>query len=280
MNPVHRPPRAAPLLTGALALALGSALVATPAARAADECTEAVPQSCANCCKLPCIEAEILKAKYQQDFYRQMAKRKNLTQEAYETEEKAMGTAAEAIRVASLDGLETCNYYVPRKSQCYAEQSHFRNAGFRVRTDDAGRVLGTSYNVTTDIENCVANADAMALIPAVSACEGIGRATIAHENKHVADCEARRDAKKPMHLTPNQIAAGEVAGYDAELAALDDVRLEAALDCKQRSCDDAKQPWDKNAEQLGYLINDIVAKGPAKAPSKSPLARPAKGKKP
>lgn len=276
MSLMNGPPRAALALAGALAAAL--ALLPVASAAAADECSEARPQSCADCCKLPCIEAEILKAKYQQEFYRQIAKRKNLTAEAYAAEEKAMGAAAERIRVSSLGGLDTCNFYVPKKTQCYAEQAHFRGAGFRVQRDDAGRVLGTSYTVTTNLETCVANADAMALIPKVAACEGIGRATVAHENKHVADCVARRDAKQNLKLSPAQTAAGEVPGYDVEIAELEKARLEAALDCKQRSCDDAKVPWDKNAEMLGYLINTIVEKGPPKPPSKSPLARGGKGK--
>lgn len=276
MSLMNGPPRAVLALVGVLAAVL--ALLAVESAAAADECSEARPQSCADCCKLPCIEAEILKAKYQQEFYRQIARRKNLTAEAYAAEEKAMGTAAERIRVSSLDGLDTCNYYVPKKNQCYAEQAHFRAAGFRIQRDDAGRLLGTSYNVTTDLENCVANSDAMALIPQVAACEGIGRATIAHENKHVADCVARREAKQSPKLTPAQVAAGEVPGYDVEIAELEKARLEAALACKQRSCDEAKVPWDENAEMLGYLINTIVEKGPAKPPSKSPLARGGKGK--
>ncbi len=275
MNPRSGPPGAVLPLVAVIAM-----MIAQPPAHAApaDECSEAEAQTCADCCKLPCIEAEILKAKYQQSFYRQIAKRKNLTAEAYAAEEKAMGAAAEAIRVSSLGGLDTCNYYVPKKDQCYAEQSHFRNAGFKVQRDDANRVLGTSYTVTTDIENCVANSDAIDLIPKVTACEGIGRATIAHENKHVADCAARRAAKQNLKLTPAQIAAGEVPGYDVEIAALEEARLESALDCQQRSCDSTKLPWDKNAEMLGYLIKAIVEQGPPKPPSKSPLARPRKGK--
>ncbi len=274
MKPHSGPPRAVLPLVVAIAFA-----VALPLAHAApaDECSEAEAQTCTDCCKLPCIEAEILKAKYQQNFYRQIAKRKNLTAEAYAAEEKAMGAAAEAIRVSSLADLETCNYYVPKKDQCYAEQSHFRNAGFRVQRDEAGRVQGTSYTVATDIENCVANSDALELIPKVTACDGIGRATIAHENKHVADCEARRAAKQTLKLSPAQIAAGEVPGYDVEIAALEEVRLQAALACQQRSCDSDRMPWDKNAEMLGYLIKTIVEKGPPKPPSKSPLARTRKG---
>ncbi len=275
MNPSTRP-RAALLLIGVLAAAVAPS--PTRAQSMAPDCKEAQPQSCADCCKLACLEAEILKAKYQQEFYRQIAKRKNLTLADYEAEEKKMGAAAEAIRVASLDGLDTCNYFIPTKDQCYAESRAFQSAGFIVRRDDAGRLLGTSYSVKTDIENCVANANAMDLIPKVAACEGIGLATRAHEEKHVADCKARHEAGQTKALTPAQVAAGEVPGYDAEISTLEQVRLQSALACKERSCDSAKLPWDRNAELLGYLIDSIIANGPPKPAPKSPLARPRQGK--
>lgn len=243
---------------------LGLLAALAPAALRAD----AVAQSCADCCKLPCIEAEILKAKEQRAAYQQMSKRTNWTKETYEAAERAAGEAAEAKRVAALPGLETCNYYLP-ENQSYPESKEFILAGFKLRRDEQGRLLPVDYTLTTDLDRCAANGKALELAPRVSPCEGIGRAAVAHEEKHVEDCLVRRSGKgRPSY---DKVAAGEVRAYDVEIAELERVRLESAEACNEKSCAVKTTDWDRAAEKL--KLDVLALLGKPKPPSNSPLRR-------
>jgi hypothetical protein len=231
---------------------------------------DAAAQSCNDCCKLPCIEAEIVKAKYQREAYRALAKRKDLTTEQYLDAEATLGAAGEAIRIAAAAGLPTCNYYIPEQ-QSYAESRQFIMAGFKLRRDEQGRVLPSDYTLRTDPQSCVANSKALELAPKVAACAEIGSAQVAHEEKHVADCEKLPAAAR--HRTPSQLAAAEVPGYNAEITALEQARRQAAEACNKTSCKVPQKEWDDAAQRMNTDILTLLGKGPKKPPTKSPLAR-------
>jgi hypothetical protein len=250
---------------------LGLLAALAPAALHAD----AVAQSCSDCCKLPCIEAEILKATAQRDAYRTMARRKNWTQAEYEAAEQAAATAAESKRVGAVPGLSTCNYYVP-ENQSYPEQREFQLAGFRVLRDASGRVVGGDYTPKTNLESCTINEKALELLPRVAPCEGIGAAQVNHERKHQDDCRKRDPARRRIAL--NLVAAGEVAAYELEIAELQKLRTEAAEACFDKSCKSAEQDWDRAAEKLKSDIFKLTGRTRKKESSKSPLARDAGGR--
>ena len=231
---------------------------------------DAAAQSCADCCKLPCIEAEILKAREQRDSYLKMSKQKNWTTATYEAAENAAASAAEAKRIAALPGLETCNYYIP-ENQSYPESREFQMAGFKILRDASGRVTGGDYTAKTNLETCEVNTKALQLLPKVAPCEGIGRATAAHEQKHVDDCLERDPARRKIPL--DQVAKGEVAGYDVEIAELEKLRNEAAQACFKKSCESTKTDWEKAAEKLKLDIFKLTGTKRKKPSSNSPLAR-------
>jgi hypothetical protein len=262
-------PIASPARTVLAGLGLLAALV--PAALLAD----AVEQSCADCCKLPCIEAEILKAREQREAYRTMSKRKNWKQAEYDAAEQAAANSAESRRVAVLAGLATCNYYVPA-GQSYPEAREFQLAGFKLIRDAGGRVIGGDYTAKTNLETCRINDKALELLPKVSPCGGIGRAVVAHERKHLDDCEARDPAKRKLPL--DEVAKGEVDGYDVEIAELEKLRGEAAEACFAKSCETAPKDWERAAEKLKTDIYKLTGKTRKKPPTQSPLARDAGGR--
>ena len=256
------PPR-----THRAALAAAGLLLLLSAARAR---ADAVAQSCGDCCKMQCVEAEIVKAKFQREGYRALSQRKNMTLDDYQTQQRSLGAVGESVRVSLLGGLETCNYYIPA-DQSYAESREFIMAGFKVTRDDHGNVLPSDYTLNTDLSSCKANSKALELAPKVAPCSGIGDAQVAHEMQHVADCDKRDPAKR--QLTPAQTAAGEIAGYDVEIAQLEKLRKEIAGVCNKTSCKTQQSNWDVAAQQMGSDILKLLGKSPKKPPSKSPLAR-------
>jgi len=287
MTSTTGPPRAVLLLV-ALAATL---LPAGARAQSTDpNCKSVIPEptdakKCGlDCCMLACIEAEILKAKYQRGFYDHIKSRKKMTKAEYEEEERRMSSAAENIRIASLGSLTPCNYLAlpDVKNICYPEYQDLRRAGFLGRSNDQGQRIGLDYTVKTDLKTCTANSEAMRLIPLVTPCQEIGMATQAHEQKHVDDCLKRREDGLPTEGAPWEIAAGEVPGYDVEIAALEKQRLDTAVVCKIKSCgkkdSNLRKSFDESAQMLGLLIDTVIKLGPPKAPSKSPLRRGKKAK--
>ena len=71
--------------------------------------------------------------------------------------------------------------------------------------------------------------------------------------------------------------AGEVAGYEAELAALEQLRRESAERCTKESCKTSQRQFDRAARLFNTDIKLLLAKGKKKPPSKSPLARGRRG---
>jgi hypothetical protein len=252
-------PRTGPARRAAVLL-LATLLSAAAVPRAAR--ADASAKSCADCCMLVCIEAEILKARYQKQEYQKLAQRKGLTKEAYDRAEAEMGAIGERFRTTAAQGLESCNYYVPDAQQSIAEQRRFARAGFKPG----------DYTIATNLESCVINDAAAGLAPLVTPCSGIGDAQVAHEEQHRADCLARTPEERAA-MTLAQVAAGEAAGYDAEIAALENLRREPAEACKKKSCERSRADWDAAAERLGFQIDQILQAGGTKPASKSPLSR-------
>jgi hypothetical protein len=244
---------------------LGAAtLAAAPAARAG----EPVAQPC-DCCKLVCIEAEILKAQQQRDFYKGIPKNTKMSAAEYEAAEQQAADRAESTRVKYADGNETCNYYDPNLADAM-ELRRMQMAGFQFARNDAGTIVGRNYSLKTNPATCKVNQQAVDYAPRVAACAGIGAAQAAHEQQHVDDCEKRDPAKRER--TVAQTAADELAGYAQEIYELEQLRLQVAGLCKKASCDKDKAAWDRAAEGMLLFVDDVLLRGPTKPPSKSPLA--------
>ncbi|HSM50643.1 MAG TPA: hypothetical protein VLA75_04505, partial [Thermoanaerobaculia bacterium] len=237
----------------------------------------AAAPSCADCCKLPCIEAQLFEAKQMQENYRQLAKQKNLTQAAYEEYEKAAAHGAALSKQAALGRNPDCAWYTPNGTDAI-EMREFQFAGFRAERDAKGRITGWDYTMKANPETCGLNAKAVSLFPRIVSCSAIAEATIAHEERHQSDCEARKRAGKKVTLA--ELALGEAAAYEVEIQRLQAARIEAAQACKQRSCrkdEQPHEPWEVTARLLGTDIDKLLGldKKPA---SKSPLARKGAGR--
>ncbi|HEX9799731.1 MAG TPA: hypothetical protein VGC00_06140 [Thermoanaerobaculia bacterium] len=235
---------------------------------------EPVAQPC-DCCKLVCIEAEILKAQRQRDHYKSVAGNKKMTLEEYEAGEQAAADRAERDRVTYAAGVETCNYFDPNQADDI-ELRRLSNAGFRFGRNDAGVIVGVNYSLKTNLESCTTSESAARYAPKLAACEGIGAAQVEHERQHVDDCEDRDPSKRK--LTPAQTAAGELAGYESELRKLEELRLNVAAQCKAKSCESDKADWEAAADRMLLFVDDVLQRGAPKPPSKSPLStKPARG---
>jgi hypothetical protein len=231
-----------------------------------------VRQTC-DCCKLPCIEAEIIKAQAQRDYYRDAATNKTMTQAQYEAGELAMGAKAETDRVSRLAGLETCNYFDPNLANRF-EQADLERAGFTFDRGKGGGIVGVSYTLATNLEPvCDLPKKAWEYAPLVTACEGIGAAQLTHEQVHIDACKDRRDNHKPPYSKPWQIAAGEVDGYDAEIAKLEDLRFVAAAQCMRTTCVADEEDWQHAADEMILSVEDVLQRGPHKPAPTSPTAR-------
>jgi len=235
---------------------------------------EPVAQPC-DCCKLVCIEAEILKAQRQRDYYKSVAGNKRMTLEEYEAGEQQAAVKGESDRVKYAAGVETCNYFDPNQADDI-EMRPLSNAGFRFALNDAGVIVGVNYSLKTNLESCTTSESAARYAPKLAACEGIGAAQVEHERQHVDDCEDRDPSKRK--LTPAQTAAGELAGYESELRKLEELRLHVAAQCKAKSCESDKADWEAAADRMLLFVDDVLQRGAPKPPSKSPLStKPARG---
>jgi hypothetical protein len=253
---------------------LGSTLLvaaawASRAAAAGSGYASPARQTC-DCCKLPCIEAEILKAQEQRAYYADAAKRKSMTAKEYEAGEDEAASKGERERVKYLPGLETCNYYDANLADPI-EMRSLTFAGF-VFESAGGTIVRTDYTLKTNLETCSLSEKARQYSPMITPCEGIGAAHVTHEEQHIRDCEERREKKLPPRA-PWQIAADEVRGYDAEIAKLEDLRFVTAAQCKKASCKSDEADWQRAADELILSVEDVLARGPHKEPSPSPTAR-------
>jgi hypothetical protein len=254
-------------------MAVAAGLLVAAVARAG----EPVRQPC-DCCKLVCIEAEILKAQRQRDFYKGVPKNTKMSAADYETAEAQAADRAESERARYLDGNATCNYYDPNLADSIEQRRMENTAGFTFERK-GGSITKWSYSLTTNPETCKVNEEAVKYAPKVAACEGLGAAQVDHEMKHVADCEARPVGKRTR--TVGQTAGDEVAGYDTEIFKLEQLRVAVAAQCKQASCKQDKEAWDKAAEEMLLFVDDVLQRAGPKPSSKSPLsAKAGKGGKP
>jgi hypothetical protein len=249
-------------------------------ALAGETLVAAVPEgkSCADCCMLPCIEAQLWEAGYMRNRYGALSKTKGLTSEQYLAREEEFRTVAQAMRSMYTGQNPTCNWYLPPDEM--ESRRLFNDYGYKT-TWTGGSITEIQFNLKVDPAKCeLTRPQARDLMPKVNTCRGMGDAVVAHEDKHIKECEQRRDAaakkgRAPAPLTPAENAAAEVRGYDAEIAQLEKSRREAAAPCMKDSCR-SKSSFDRTARGFGTDIRKLLGLSKKKAPSNSPLRRGAR----
>jgi hypothetical protein len=256
-------------ITGVAALtcALAAVLWAPAAARAAGG-------TCADCCKLPCVEARIWEARYMRGVYKNLAATRGLTQAQYEARESDAKLTSSAMSGIYLGANPACAWDTPDPHDTLGWRQRFRDTGFSIQ--EQGGVESWDFTLKVDPQTCqLTHPRGAEVLPTVTPCDGIGRATVAHEQKHIDDCNAWK-RRGGGALSPMQNAQREVAGYEAELAELEKVRREAAAPCTKKSCESSKLRFDIAARNFGTDIRHILGLD-KKPPSKSPLARSRRG---
>lgn len=252
----------------ALVVALASALAAPGVASAQGG-------SCADCCKLPCIEARIWEATYMKGFYQRLASTKGLTAERYLGRENDAKQLSGAMSGIYLGANPACAWETPDPRNPTSWRDRFQGTGFTI--EEQGGVENWDFTLEVNPETCsLKHPRGAEVLPSVTPCEGIGRSTVAHEQQHIDDCLAHRK-RGGGALTPAQNAQREVKGYERELAELDKVRREAAQACTKTSCKTSGWKWEIAARNFGTDIRKLLGLGAKKPPSKSPLARGRKG---
>jgi len=257
-------PRSPGLRLALLCLAAAAALAASgaPAARA--------QTSCADCCMLPCIEGQLWEAAYMKGVYQRMSKIKGLSEAAFAQREADAHQLASAIRGMYVGANPHCAWYMPPQGS--PEERRFVLAGYKPIHDASGAVTGWNYDLEMDVKDCTMDKRKLDIYPSLTPCEGMARAVLDHEQKHIDDCD-RQQTKGLSAPGPAQRAKNEVNGYEAEMNALQQVRRQAAQACTEKSCPD--RPWDfERAARLFHTdIQAILGLGKVKSPSKSPLRR-------
>jgi hypothetical protein len=252
----------------ALVVALAIALTAAAAARAQGG-------SCADCCKLPCIEAQIWEATYMKGVYKNLAAIPGITKEAYEARESDAKQLSSVMSGMYLGTNPACKWDTPDPRDTTGWRQRFQGTGFSIREE--GGAENWDFTLKVDPATCaLTNPRGAEVLPTVTPCEGIGHATVAHEQKHIDDCLAHKK-RGGGPITPAQNAQREVAGYQAELAALDQLRRESAERCAKESCKTSQPQFDRAARLFKTDIRLLLGQGKKKPPSKSPLARGRRG---
>ena len=275
MSPIRRP---------AVALA-ALAILAPLAAPVRAQVPLPEGKSCADCCKLPCIEAQLWEAQYRRSVYDRMSKIKNIDKATYERRQADLEQTSGAMRSIYVGQNESCNPWTPKDPAEAKRVGADYGIGTEWEVDKKGNQVPARVNYTLQVDptTCKLNKPtAPDVMPKISTCSAMGEAVIAHEQKHMADCQKRADAAKKRGkpadpLTPAQNAASEVAGYDAEIARLEQARKEAAEPCGKTSCKESKLAFDRTARMLGTDIQKIAGKGKKKPASNSPMQRAKKG---
>ena len=275
MSPIRRP---------AVALA-AMAVLAPLGAHARDPFPLPEAKSCAECCKLPCIEAQLWEAQYRRAVYDRMSKIKNIDKATYERRQKDLEVTSSAMRSIYVGQNKSCNPWTPKNPEEAKQVGADYGIGTEWGLDEKGNqvVDRVNYTLQVDPETCKLNKPTGPdVMPKISTCSAMGEAVVAHEQKHMADCQKRLDAAKksgkPVDpLTPAQNASSEVAGYDVEIARLEKARKESGVLCDKESCKESKLAFDRTARMLGTDIERIAGKGKKKPASNSPMQRAKKG---
>jgi hypothetical protein len=262
-------PRSSGLRLALFGLAIAAALAVPAAARAAGG-------TCADCCKLPCIEARIWEARYMKGFYKRLAATRGLSQAQYEARENDAKQLSGAMSGIYLGANPSCAWDTPDPRDTTGWRARFRDTGFTIQ--EQGGIETWDFTLKVDPQTCsLTHPRGAEVLPSLTPCDGIGRATVAHEQKHIDDCSAWK-RRGGGALTPAQNAQREVAGYEAEIAELEKVRREAAAPCIKESCKTSQQRFDIAARNFGTDIRLLLGLGGRKSPSGSPLARGGRGR--
>jgi hypothetical protein len=226
--------------------------------------------SCADCCKLPCIEGQLWEAAYMKGVYQRMAKIKGLSEAAFAQREADAHQLAAAIRGMYVGNNPACAWYMPPQGS--PEERRFILAGYKPIHDDSGAVVGWNYDLEMASKDCTFDKRKLDLYPSLPPCEGMARAVLDHEQRHSDDCDKQRLRGGPLP-GPAARAQNEVNGYTAEMSTLEAVRREAAQACTKKSCKEHEQDFNRAARLFHTDIEAILGLGKTKPPSKSPLRR-------
>jgi len=218
---------------------------------------------------LPCIEAQIWKAKHMKGFYQHLAKVPRLTAEEYERRELDARKVASRMTRVYLGGNPSCKYDTPDPRDPTAWRMRLHETGFSVR--EVAGIEDWDLTLRVDPETCaLTHPRGAEVLPTITPCEGIGRAIVTHEQKHIDDCLAHR-ARGGGALSLAQNALDEVAGYEAELKVLEQLRLDSARHCTKESCESTQTQFDQAAEWFYTDVRLLLGIHPKPSP-KSPLA--------
>ncbi|MCM2269915.1 MAG: hypothetical protein NDJ75_07425 [Thermoanaerobaculia bacterium] len=233
-------------------------------------------RSCADCCKLPCIEAQLWEARYRRFVYEKMSKIKNLDKAGYEKRQAEMEQLSSFMRAMYVGQNTSCNGWVPKDPQEGQVLGTAHSIGIEWGKEGVDKI---NYTLSVDPMTCELNKKGgPEVMPKLSACTGMGEAVVDHEKRHIAECLARvaaaKKSGKPLQPpTPAQNADAEVHGYDDEIARLERARKEAAAPCMKDSCKENPKAFDRTARLLGTDLGQLVGKAKKKPPTNSPTRR-------
>lgn len=246
------------------------------AAAARAEATLPAGTSCADCCKLPCIEAQLWEARYRRFVYDRMSKIKNIDKATYEKRQAEMEQLSTFMRAMYVGQNTSCNGWVPKDPQEGQVLGTAHSIG--IEWGDQG-VDKINYTLSVDPMTCELNKKTGSeVMPKLSACTGMGEAVVDHEKRHIAECLARvaaaKKSGKPLQPpTPAENATSEVHGYDDEIERLEKARKEAAAPCMKVSCKQNQKAFDRTARLLGTDLEKLVGKAKKKPATNSPTRR-------
>lgn len=239
------------------------------------------PRTCLDCCKLPCLEAQLWEARYRRFVYDRMSKLPGIDKRSYLNRESEAKVVSETMKRMFIGNNETCNPAMP--STPTEAVNWGADYGLGTEWNDKGQVDKLNYSLMVDPETCKMNKpNVERFYPSYATCRDIGEAILAHEQQHMKECEARVEAAKksrkpPAELTPAENAKSEVAGYDREIQKLEQAAKGAAKDCLQGSCKSNQPAFDRTARLLGTDLAKLAGKAKKKPPTNSPTRRRQRG---
>ena len=199
-----------------------------------------------NCCMLPCIEYERAIGRYRLERYRALLKKPRLTADDIEAVENDARSHEAPVQTTLYQGSAQCQYRVPDPNDrnAYADVRQFQRAGFTYKDGS------WDIDVQTDPVKCALNEARLNALRDVVPCKQLWDRMLHHEEKHVAQCKARRAVP-----TPQQLVQGEIDAYVAELKELDGLYQATLGWCEKTVCktQDAKKAADRIVEAARIL---------------------------
>ena len=220
-------------------------------------------QSCAhhdcgtNCCMLPCIAQELVRARRMLASYAKLARKDNLTQAdlTKQTDDELGKITALADEVAARS--PQCAYKNPKPDD-EIEMRRMRAVGFKRK--EAGGQRFWDYSVGTDDESCEIEERKLGVLRDILPCPELVDITRGHEKVHQAHCEARRKAARGTKLSPQGVADDEVAAYRTEIKLLTQLFGEVAKWCEKSPCKGQENEVKDAVTRIGPSTAALKAK--------------------